>query len=361
MGLGNFLQYIDQQSQRSALADFASKKYGADSPQAALAANAPDLFAQGLAKQMFDPSAQAEKVKMQALMGLIGGDTREQQPQIGANEIRWNSERLDPSNFYQQGKAPPQRQASFLPPVGMVPHQALALEQSQLMEQDSQSGLDKKQLALLALLNPDKAIDYIIDQNDPERKLKIQKEKQALITDKKKEEESIKANQLKKESALRDLDRLLGSKEQIGIIDRAISQVDPWTTSQGGIISRFFAGPQSKDLEQNISTIQSNTALQTLMDLKSSSPTGASGLGALSEKELELLTTKMRSLNPEQSPEQVKRNLLEIFAELKTMRDKISVDMPQTSNEQKIIRNAKGPDGKIVPMALQNGQWVPMR
>lgn len=52
-----------------------------------------------------------------------------------------------------------------------------------------------------------------------------------------------------------------------------------------------------------VDTLKSGTALQALTALKAASATGASGFGALSEKELDILINQLGSLNPDGPPE----------------------------------------------------------
>lgn len=56
-----------------------------------------------------------------------------------------------------------------------------------------------------------------------------------------------------------------------------------------------------KTLKNLVSSLNSEKAISTLMELKSQSRTGATGFGALSEKELDLLLAKTRTLDPTSS------------------------------------------------------------
>jgi hypothetical protein len=47
-----------------------------------------------------------------------------------------------------------------------------------------------------------------------------------------------------------------------------------------------------------VSTLKANQAFGKLLEMKRASPTGASGLGAVSEAELKLLTDNIATLNP---------------------------------------------------------------
>lgn len=64
--------------------------------------------------------------------------------------------------------------------------------------------------------------------------------------------------------------------------------------------------------QADIDTIKSQTLLTQLMSMKNSSSTGASGMGALNEKEGEALMNGIQSLNTKQSEEQFRANAAEI-------------------------------------------------
>jgi hypothetical protein len=65
------------------------------------------------------------------------------------------------------------------------------------------------------------------------------------------------------------------------------------------------------DLAETLKTIEADSALGRLMEMKEQSSTGASGLGALSEKELGLLTSARQSVAQSQTEEQLDKNLRE--------------------------------------------------
>ena len=69
-----------------------------------------------------------------------------------------------------------------------------------------------------------------------------------------------------------------------GGVTQAVSSSIPWT--------------DSKALNNLVSSLNSEKAIGTLEELKSQSRTGATGFGALSEKELALILNKTRSLDP---------------------------------------------------------------
>lgn len=68
----------------------------------------------------------------------------------------------------------------------------------------------------------------------------------------------------------------------------------------------------SREWQQIRDTVVSNIGLDKILDLKASSAQGATGLGALNEKELEMLQKHKGSLEQANSPEALKRVLLQM-------------------------------------------------
>ena len=94
---------------------------------------------------------------------------------------------------------------------------------------------------------------------------------------------------------------------QLDAMLHAVSQAQGYinggkATGYTGALGRTFGmGTSANDLEAAIDTLKGNVMLDKLMELKSSSPTGASGLGALSEREGKMLTSVLASLDLRQS------------------------------------------------------------
>ena len=84
------------------------------------------------------------------------------------------------------------------------------------------------------------------------------------------------------------------------------------------------------------STIQSRLALAKMMSLKSASSTGSTGFGALSEKELKLLTDFQGSLALAQDPKDIKRVLMKIYNHLEHQNS--MYDRKLQSNKAKYIQ-----------------------
>lgn len=80
------------------------------------------------------------------------------------------------------------------------------------------------------------------------------------------------------------------------------------TTSGLGSAAKGLPGTAGFDLQATIDTIQANLAFDRLQEMRDASKTGGA-LGAVSERELNLLQSAVESLQVGQSPERLKANL----------------------------------------------------
>jgi hypothetical protein len=101
-------------------------------------------------------------------------------------------------------------------------------------------------------------------------------------------------------------DNLTGEKGQKGLIDKAISQIGPFTTGYGAYLRKFPS--EAKDLEENLKTIRANIGIDELMKIKES----GAGLGSVTEAEHELLQALQQSLDQFQSSGQLHDHLNKI-------------------------------------------------
>ena len=85
-----------------------------------------------------------------------------------------------------------------------------------------------------------------------------------------------------------------------------------YSTGLMGDILKEIGGTTAKNLSKKLETLEGHIGLDRLGELKAQSATGASGMGALSEKELRLLTNVKGSLDQAQSREQLQQVLLDI-------------------------------------------------
>lgn len=79
----------------------------------------------------------------------------------------------------------------------------------------------------------------------------------------------------------------------------------------GNILNKL-GGSNARNLAGSLTTIGSRQVLDRLMQMKAASPTGASGLGALSEKEGAYLRDSIASLDQAQSPDKLLQSLAKI-------------------------------------------------
>lgn len=95
---------------------------------------------------------------------------------------------------------------------------------------------------------------------------------------------------------------------QGGLIDKAIAGVGDLTTGLAGTVGNKIPGTSGYDLEQTINTIKANLTVDTLQAMRAASPTGGA-LGAISDKEDQLLAATVANLSTSQSKAQLLENL----------------------------------------------------
>lgn len=87
---------------------------------------------------------------------------------------------------------------------------------------------------------------------------------------------------------------------------------------EAGLAGKAFAWIPETDaykLQEHVNTLKSIISLESLEALKAASPSGASGFGALSEKELDTLQRKLGALNPDMG----KSELLDVLGEIEPL------------------------------------------
>jgi|JI6StandDraft_1071083.scaffolds.fasta_scaffold02345_4 hypothetical protein len=95
------------------------------------------------------------------------------------------------------------------------------------------------------------------------------------------------------------------------------------TTGYGGQKLMNTGGTAANDLRATLETIKANVAFDKLQQMRVSSPTGGA-LGAVSDKEMSLLSSALTSLDQSQSAEQLMQNLQNLEAIYKTITDKLN-------------------------------------
>lgn len=148
-----------------------------------------------------------------------------------------------------------------------------------------------KQQWIQAKLNPDgsglKSLQAQLLQTQIEqRQAKLEADREKSATEKTQAVSKLSSTESSIDTALNTAEKALklAPNSLAGGLNQAVSSAIPWTNS--------------KALANLVSSLNSEKAIGTLEELKSQSRTGATGFGALSEKELALIINKTRALDP---------------------------------------------------------------
>lgn len=101
----------------------------------------------------------------------------------------------------------------------------------------------------------------------------------------------------------------LSSDELLASIAKANGEVSGWSTGLPGQLLKNIWGTDAADLAGSLNTVGSAAMLSKLSEMKAASPTGASGLGALSEREGAMLRDSIAAIGQEQSPDKLRESL----------------------------------------------------
>lgn len=93
-------------------------------------------------------------------------------------------------------------------------------------------------------------------------------------------------------------------------VDQTLKNVSGFTAGLGSRLSAI-PGTPARNLEKDIDTLKANLGFEALQEMRRNSPTGGA-LGQVAVQELEMLQSTVSSLDPTQSPAQLKRNLNEV-------------------------------------------------
>ena len=105
-------------------------------------------------------------------------------------------------------------------------------------------------------------------------------------------------------------------------------------------------GSKTADIEAQLKTLKAKSAISSLKRLKSESSTGASGMGSLSERELDVLIDAYTTLQTSQSAEAMRRNLKIIEDSTNRLIKNMKSDGSWGFYNKKpgpLVRNPKGP------------------
>ena len=134
-------------------------------------------------------------------------------------------------------------------------------------------------------------------------------------------------------------------------VDEAIKRTTPLATGWGAFVFENMPDSQAMALKDIVTSLNAAKVFTELGKLKEQSKTGASGLGSITEKEIDLLEARIRKLNPKSKsfPEDLKY----IQKTWKDLRDSTQVKLGQTplptptrSDEDIIARALADPRSK---------------
>lgn len=108
--------------------------------------------------------------------------------------------------------------------------------------------------------------------------------------------------------------------ELLNNIAFARSLIGKYSIGVPGMVLGKFSGTQATDLRNALTDIIAPNVIETLNEMKSQSKTGASGFGALSEKELDIVKGSMGLLKPDMSANAMQRQLAKIETHYKKAR-----------------------------------------
>jgi hypothetical protein len=136
--------------------------------------------------------------------------------------------------------------------------------------------------------------------------------------------------------ATKDPQQEAAAKQAAGNVLTALDTAEKLSVNQGGFLptTGLVGGAlknvyqPSKDLEKTLSTIKANVSLDKLSAMRAASTTGASGLGAVTESEHQLLQASIAALDQEQSPEQFKANLKRVRATYEWIVNRTDANQP---------------------------------
>lgn len=119
-----------------------------------------------------------------------------------------------------------------------------------------------------------------------QKQAKLDADKEKSVTEKTQAVSKLSSTESNIDTALNTAEKALklAPNSLAGGLNQAVSSAIPWT--------------DSKALSNLVGSLNSEKAIGTLEELKSQSRTGATGFGALSEKELALILNKTRALDP---------------------------------------------------------------
>ena len=113
-------------------------------------------------------------------------------------------------------------------------------------------------------------------------------------------------------------------------LDTAVKQTGTFTAGAFGTPLSFLPGTAAKDLASNLETIKANLGFDRLQQMRDASPTGGA-LGQVAIQELVALQSTVASLDNQQSPSQLKKNLNKVKGHYEKWRATVKKAMEQNA------------------------------
>lgn len=124
------------------------------------------------------------------------------------------------------------------------------------------------------------------------------------------------------------------------------AKITPLTTGAAGAVMQFVPGSAAFTLRGDLQTAVGAIAMDKLRELKQQSATGASGLGAVSERELALLETSIASLNQAKNAVDLKKATDEVAKHYQGALRAMQADGQRVMGQYQRVRNVLAPEAK---------------
>lgn len=152
---------------------------------------------------------------------------------------------------------------------------------------------------------------------------------------------NIKANQ-----------QIDAAKQSFDVANEAIENATKdtgWLSS--GPLSHLpdFLNPAAANLRGELNTVQSKVVLDTITEMKNLSKTGSTGFGQLSDREGQLISSRLGAVLQASTPARLKKALGDLQGQLKISRDRV---LKAYNDEQEV----KGPKKAAAPSAAPAGR-----
>ena len=164
-----------------------------------------------------------------------------------------------------------------------------------------------------------------------------------------KKAEKDKADSIARQSALSSIDETEASLDEL--IDQKTGQLKPGVSGTAGIDSfrSYIPGTDAANASASLSRLRDQLVVGLMGELKRQSRTGATGFGALSEKELAILQDSAAKLSTRQSDEALRQELIRLRGKLSGMRQRAGGGAPagapsaapEANIQTRTIRNPK--------------------